>query len=216
MDGKGRRIILASGAISDATVRGVALEIQAPKPYDASFVLQNARGFARVNPGDRIVFQKIEGDFAKVWRGGKWTDVGDTAWALNVRDGTVGPGPARPAARKGATTKPVALPNGSRQLTVNGTGVNYYLGEHFAEEWTEGGGLRLTFQGPEDEFGVVTVGQETTLYLSRGQSVEFDGSGDIVRFDGVTHLYQPVFDAIFETDPIEQAVDASPSRSGSR
>lgn len=216
MDAKGRRVVLAAGAISEATVRGIAMEIQAPAPYDVSFVLQNARGFARVNPGDRIVFQKMEGAFAKVWRDGKWTDVGDTAWSLNVRDGTVGPAPAAAGQPRAATTKPVALADGSKMVVVRGTSIRYYLGEHFTEEWMEGGGLRLTFQGPEDEFGAVTVGQETTLYLARGQSVEFDGAGDVVRFDGVTHLYQPVFDTIFETDPIETPIDASPSRSGSR
>src|SRR6185503_3414466 len=105
MTPKGRRVELVSGSITDATARGVALEIQAPNASEPSMVLQNAIGFARVAPGDRIVFQKKEGIYAKVWRNKQSTDLGENSWVLNVRDGVVSAGaPVKPS---GASPRPV-------------------------------------------------------------------------------------------------------------
>jgi hypothetical protein len=75
----------------------------------------------------------------------------------------------------------------------------------------DGSGFILTFYGGEDEWGVVEIGRETTLFLANGESVEFDADGNVVRFNGIAHEYRPLFDAIYSADPIRDATDASPT-----
>lgn len=218
MDEKGRRVVLGSGVISEAVVRGVALEIQAPDPYDTSYVMQNARGFARVNPGDSVVFQKYEGHYAKVWRGGKDTDLGETAWSLNVRDGTIASGLKRSPASAGSVAgrndplKEEQLENDMVRVRLGLKTITFRPASNFKRQRTQDGGFILTFVG-EDGFGTVIIGRDTTLFVSNGQSVEFDSNGDVIRFDGISHIYHPLTDPIFYDEPIENAADASPSYS---
>lgn len=208
---KGRRLVLASGTISEATIYGIAVEIQAPNPYDASLVLQNARGFARVQPGDRITFEKLEGVFGKVWRGNKYTDIGGNSWSLNARDGTVSTGPSGAVGRnRRGVGKEEQVGSDAVRVIVGDREVVFHPANSFARENTADGGLRLTFQGSGDSWGVVEVGLETTLFVAPGQSVEFSGSGDIVRFDGISHQYGRLFAPIMWDEPIENAIDASP------
>jgi hypothetical protein len=217
---KGRRLVLASGTISEATIYGIAVEIQAPNPYDASMVLQNARGFARVSPGDRITFEKLEGNFAKVWRDNKYTELGANSWTLNARDGSVTSGPpGAGTARSGrpvGTGKEQQLPNDTVRVIVGEREVVFHPASSFGREVTNGGGLKRSFQGAADAWGVVEVGLETTLFLAPGQSVEFAGSGDIIRFDGISHEYGRLFAPIMWDEPIENAIDASPEYGRSR
>lgn len=219
MDPKvGRRVVLGSGVITEASIRGIAIEIQAPTPYDCSMVLQNARAFARVNPGESVQFQKLEGVYAKAYLGDKPTDLGQNAWLYNVRDGAVAMGGLPPGrdARAGGPIKEEILADGSARMLIGGRWIVFRPQASFRREKTARGGLLLCFDGGEDEWGTVDVGRETTLYLARGNCVEFDANGDVVRFDGVAHLYEPIFDTIMEHDPIENAVDASPSYSKKR
>jgi hypothetical protein len=208
----GRVVVLGSGVITDATVRGVAMEIQAPDPYDASIVLQNARAFARVDPGESVVFQKNEGVYAKVWYAGQSSDLGDVAWRLNARDRLVAGGPGRPVpvSRPGRWDEEPVAPDGVR-MHVAGKTIVYHPASKFSKERTDRGGLLLCFRGADDEWGVVELGFETTLYLAKGQCVEFDENGDVIRFDGISHVYHPLFDTIFNEEPVENAADASPS-----
>ncbi|MCE9636416.1 MAG: hypothetical protein K8T90_11990 [Planctomycetes bacterium] len=80
--GSGNRLQLVSGVISEARVGAVALEIQTP--YDTSLVLQNASASARVAPRQSVSFQRISGEFAKVYRGGSATELTSTAWSIDV------------------------------------------------------------------------------------------------------------------------------------
>lgn len=216
MTPKGRRVVLASGVVSKATVLGIALEIQAPSPYDASMVLQNSTGFARVNPGDRIDFQKLDGDYAKAYQSGQETDlVPDSPWLLNVRSGTVtaGPQPRQSGASDPSKPSPFiekALPNDYAKITNGRKAFVFHPASAFTRERTSEGGVRLCFQGAANEWGVVEIGLETTLFLAKGQCVEFDAYGNIVRFDGISHIYQPLLDAIMNDEPVDDATDASP------
>jgi hypothetical protein len=214
---KGRRLVLASGTISEATIYGIAVEIQAPNPYDASLVLQNARGFARVSPGDRITFEKLEGAFGKVWRGEKYTELGANSWTLNARDGSVSSGPpGAGSARSGrprGVGKEQQLANDTIRVIVGDREVVFHPASSFGREATADGGLKLTFQGAADSWGVVEVGLETTLFVAPGQFVEFAGNGDVVRFDGISHGYGRLFAPIMWDEPIENAIDASPEYS---
>ena len=218
MDQNGRRVVLGSGVISEAVVRGVALEIQAPDPYDTSFVLQNSRGFARVNPGDSVVFQKYEGNFAKVWRGGKYSELGEVAWSLNVRDGTVASGLKRSPASAGSAAgrndplKEEQLENDMVRVHLGLKTITFRPASCFKRQRTAEGGFLLTYQC-EDGFGSVIIGRDTTLFVANGQSVEFDANGDVIRFDGISHIYHPLTDPVFYDEPIENAADASPSYS---
>jgi hypothetical protein len=205
---KGRRLVLASGTISEATIYGVAVEIQAPNPYDASMVLQNARGFGRVNPGDRITFEKLEGNFAKVWRDNKYTDLGANSWTLNTRDGTVTSGPPT-AARRGPSKEQPAGTDGVK-VTLNGREIVFHPASSFTRETTAEGGLNLTYNGAADSFGVVEVGLETTMFVAPGQSVDFDANGDVTRSDGISQGYNRLFAPFLWDEPIENAIDASP------
>jgi hypothetical protein len=213
IDAKGRRLVLASGTISEAKIYGIAAEIQAPNPYDASMVLQNARGFARYSPGDRVTFERLEGNFAKVWRDNKYTDLGANAWTLHTRDNTVTTEPATAGVQRGPR-------RGVGKEEVVGTDtVRVFVGDHdivfhpasgFAREQTADGGLRLTFQGGGDSWGVIEDGLETTLFVASGESVDFADNGDVTRFNGVAHEYGRLFAPIMWDQPIENAIDASP------
>jgi hypothetical protein len=224
MSDKGRRMMLVSGSISEATVGAAALEIQAPDSSNASVVLQNSRGSARVNPGDKIVFQKLGGAYGKVYTNGKGSDLGDAPWVLNVRSGA-----AAQAAPEQAPASPAARPPGKkpflemrmegkdRAVITNGVKpIVFYPASSFTRERTQDGqGFRITFEGGDDEWGVVEIGRETTLFVAQGESIEFDSDGTVTRFSGVAHEYHPLFDAISE-DPIRDASDASPSFSRHR
>lgn len=217
MGGQGRRVVLVSGAAPEVVVRGIALEVQAPSPYDASVVLQNAVGAARVNPGDRVTFQKLEGSYAKVWRAGQSEDLGANQWNLNVRDGVVS---SMPRAAAGRTEQPAGtrssmseqpIGNDGVKLRLAGKTIIFHPAKSFSRETTADGGLRLCFQGGGEDWGVVEIGLETTLFLAAGQCVEFDANGNVVRFDGIAHVYRPLLDAYLTDEPIENATDASPS-----
>lgn len=204
MNALGRRVVLGSGAASEVIVHGIALEVQAPNPYDASLVLQNSRGFARVNPGDRIVFQRLDGEFAKVWREGHFITLGSAPWILNVRDGSVG----NPHEKD--------LGDDSIRVMLNGVEIVIRPASQFSRQYSADGGLNLQFVGSGDSFGEVDVGEETSVYVYEGQRMGFDSSGDITLFEGVSHLQRPLFEPAPQDDPIENAADASPSFSHKR
>jgi hypothetical protein len=221
MDKDGRRMMLTSGSISEATVHGKALEIQAPNPSSPSIVLQNARGAARVNPGDKIVFQKLEGNYAKVYQNGKGSDLGDAPWVLNIRSSAAAeaatePPPARPAAATDRQKKYFLEDHRmerDRGIISNGVKpIVFYPASKFDRRRSaDGKGFILTFYGGDDEWGVVEIGRETTIFVANGESVEFDADGNVVRFTGVAHEYRPLFDPIYSADPIQDAHDASPT-----
>jgi hypothetical protein len=239
MDASGRRVVLASGVMNEITVHGIALEVQAPSPYDASLVLQNAVAFARVNPGEYVQFQKLQGGYAKAYRNGQATDMGANAWLLDVRNGAVSTGvtqpvpqpqpgtaprvnpPAgRPAARRPASNLPAfaedQLGDDTNRITLGERAISFHPARCFRRERTADGGLILCYQCEDDAFGVVTVGRDTTLFVARDQCVEFDEYGNVVRFDGISHINHPLTDAIFFDEPVENAADLSPTFSRRR
>ena len=204
MNSQGRRVVLGSGAASDVVVHGIALEIQAPNPHDASLVMQNARGMARVNPGDRIVFQRSVGDFGKVWRENRYIDLGTDPWTLNVRGGATG------------DPREQDLGDDTVRIMLNGVEIVISPASQFSRTWTEDGGLSMTYQGAGDSFGEVDVGQETSVYVYEGQGIDFDSNGDITAFSGVSHLQRPLFTPVPQDDPTENGQNASPSFSRKR
>jgi opacity protein-like surface antigen len=226
MSGQGRHVRLASGVITEAVVRGVALEIQGPDAYDASFILQNATGYARVAPGDKIVFQRKESAaanaYAKLWRGNRLADVGMDAWTLNLREG---PAPAGGVAKPQG---PKLSPGWTAHFTVHpwpdhpAGGVITFQGlrrvyfspvKQFKGEDTELGGLRLTFiASAQEEWGVVQV-LGTRLFLADGDWVEFDADGELIaKSPGViTRVDTGLFDAIQSEESVRDATDASPT-----
>jgi hypothetical protein len=203
MEPTGRRVVLVSGAISKADVRGVALEIQAPQPIDASLVLQNAVGFARVAPGDRVVFQKLSGSLAKVWRGGVALDLGDRAWQLNLRDNTTSlpmtGAAAAGAAVAGQAGETVTFKLGQREISYTPAGSFTKTSDPAT------GSVTLRYSGPD--FGVVIVGRDTNLFLADGESVTFNGEGYVMTFDGIAHIYPPLsFSGVdFPSDASQQS-----------
>ena len=223
MSAQGRRVVLVSGAAPEIIVRGIALEVQAPYPYDTSLVLQNAIGAARVSPGERVTFQKLEGTYAKVWRAGQSTDLGANQWQLNVGSGVVTDVPRTVVGRSAigdrkapSSMREERIGENGIKLKIGGRTIIYHPAKSFTREDIGDGGLRLCFQGGADDWGVVEIGLETTMFLAAGQCVEFDTYGNVVRFDGISHVYRSMLDAILTDDPIENAIDASPSYSKDR
>lgn len=200
----GRRVVLGSGAASEVVVNRIALEIQAPNPYDASLVLQNARGFARVSPGDRIVFQRTEGSFTKVWYENHYTELGAEPWVLNIRDGHV------------VTQREQIVGDDTVRMVVGGVEITIHPASQFSRSWSDDGALALAYKGSGDSFGEVEVGDETSMYVFEGQGVGFDSNGDVTQFQGVSHLYRPLFERVPQDDPVENAANASPSLSRRR
>ncbi len=243
MDSSGHRVMLRSGTAT-ASVSAVALEIQTPA--DASLVLQNATGMARVSGGN-VSFQKTGGDYAQVWNGsafrplsGSWSN---SAGAAPVRTAPVRSAPSRAAAP--AVTRSTGG-GGSREarireleaevsrlrgeldnaraagysgkpgksMVIGDKVITYRPSDDFKVEKMSDGGAKLTYDGAD--FGVVTVGQETNMFLWLDESVTFDGNGDVVAFTGVSHLYDPLSTFFMWDNPIENGSDASPSRPGIR
>ncbi len=200
-----RRIKLRSGVITEVYGRGVATEIQTP--YDASLVLQNATGYARVRPGDRVAFQKIDGDLAQVYHAERYQDL-TGGWTLNVRSGDLSTGAV---ASMGGMNRGTSM----RRFTLNQREIAFGPPEDFKVETRSSGGVRLTYNG--DDYGVVKVGPHSTVFfLANGQSIEFDQNGDVISYDGISHIYHPLTDVIFYDEPVENAADASISGPGRR
>ena len=105
-----------------------------------------------------------------------------------------------------------------RAVITNGVKpIVFYPASAFTRERTsDGQGFRVTFTGPEGDYGVVEIGRETTMFVASGEYVEFDASGNVVRSNGISYHYHPLFDALHNVDPVRDGTDASPSLSRHR
>jgi hypothetical protein len=200
-----RRVLLRSGVISEAYMRGVAIEIETP--YDGALVLQNATGFARVRLGDRVSFQKLDGDLAQVFHQGRLQPL-DGGWTLNVRSGELSAGAMAGAGAGGETAS-------MRRMVLGGRQISWGPPEDFKFE-QEAGDTRLTYLG--DDYGVVKVGPHSTVFfLATGESITFDKDGNVTKFTGVTHIYHQLNPALpAYNEPVKDASDASVSNPGRR
>ena len=201
-----RRILLRSGVVSEAYMRGVAAEIATP--YDGALVLQNATGFARVRLGDRVSFQKLDGDLAQVFHQERLQPL-DGGWTLNVRSGEL---------ESGAMANAAGADDGAanmRRIVLGGRQIAWGPPEDFRFE-QDSRGTRLTYLG--DDYGVVKVGPHSTVFfLSTGDTIEFDQDGNVTRFTGVTHIYHPLNGVLPDyEEPVENSADASVSGPGRR
>ncbi|MCE9636417.1 MAG: hypothetical protein K8T90_11995 [Planctomycetes bacterium] len=210
----GHRIQLVEGVVSEARVRGVALEIQTP--YDASLVLQNATGFARVVGRDRVTFQRRDGDYARVHGGGVAYDLKTSPWSLNLRQPTA-TSPAQPSPAAGRPRSLVAMPNDRAGILLGERVIVVEPASQFklTELNAPGAAVRLCYQG-KDDFGVVYVGTDTVLFLAPGECVVFDQYGNVTSFDGISHMYHPLSEELPYEESVESAADASISRSSRR
>ena len=190
----GRKIKLVQGVISEAYVTGIALGITTD--YGVELVLQNSTATARVVPGDRVTFQRRDGAYLKVYEGDKSQDL-KTTWTLSVRAPGGDPVATKTTAGSGDA---VEFKLGTRVIT-------YTPASQFTKEDGSGGGVKLIYNG--DDYGRVDIGLGTVLFLATGQSVSFDGSGRVTRFDGIAHLYHPINEWSWYEEPIENAADAS-------
>jgi hypothetical protein len=238
MDASGRRVMLRSGTISNAAVRGTAMEIQTPARY--SLVLQDASGMARVSGGN-VTFQKLGGEYAQVYSSATET-MTPLAGAWSNTSGGTAPRVSMPAVTAPAVRAPAAASGGTRADRIaeleaevarlraelsNARAAGYSghpakyleLGKHviayrpadeFIVENTPGGGAKLTFDG--NDFGIVTVGRDTNLFLWLGDYVEFDSNGQVVAFTGVSHLYDSLSTFFMWDNPVENTSDVSISR----
>jgi hypothetical protein len=201
---QGRRVKLESGVITQAFVRGIALGIQTP--HDAEFVLQNATGFARVVPGDKVTFQVVESDensFTKVFRGGQYSDL-DKVWTLSVRTGAPGTGPAA------AKQQPAEPAGDVGALNFGSAQVKYLPKSEFRRDDLPNGGVRLTYTA--DDFGRVEIGDASVLFLGPDEYILFDAGGQAIEFTGVAHVYHPIDFFSFYENPIDGIDEASSSR----
>lgn len=195
---EGNRVKLVSGYISSAYVKGVALEIQTP--YGPSLVLQNSTARARVAPGDKVLFQRIEGSYLKVYENINATSLKSedltTTWTKSLR---------------GSSAAPVEgddpLADDSARIKLGERYVTYSPASQFSKEDRAEGVTRLTYNG--DGYGRVDVGIGTVLFVAPGEFVDFDANGDVVGFSGISHIYHPIDEFAFYDEPIENAADAS-------
>jgi hypothetical protein len=211
----GWRIQLVSGVISEARVRGVALEIQTP--HDASLVLQNATGFARVAPGERVTFQRKDGEYARVHAGGAVHDLRNEAWTQGLRT----PSATGPVAATAPRT--AAAPVSHVGVAIGNDRDRYVLGARVVvvepastvkKTDLNDGAVRFCNQGRD--WAVVYIGTDTVLYLAPGDCVTFDRNGNVTSFDGISHIYHPLSEELPFDEPVENAADASISRSKAR
>lgn len=198
-EAEGRRVRLLSGAISQAVVENVALEIQTP--YDASLVLQNATASARVVPQSRVQFDLRSGDYAKVYQGDRAVDLLGT-WTLDVRSGN-----ALDAGSVASTAAATPLPDGAARLSFGRVDVIFSPAANFTRRDLDDGSVQLTYGG--SGYGKVNVGLDSVLFLADGESVTFDRYGRIVQFSGISHVYKPIGEDSFYDEPVQDASDAS-------
>ena len=193
----GNRVNLVSGYLSQAYVRGVALEIQTP--YGAALVLQNSTARARVAPGDKVLFQRIEGSYLKVYEGAKSENL-QSAWTKSLR------GAAAAAAEPDAP-----LSGDKARIKLGARYITYLPASQFSKEDKSDGVTRLTFNGDSagNGYGRVDIGIGTVLFLAPGEHVDLDAGGNVVSFNGIAHIYHPINEASFYDEPIENAADAS-------
>lgn len=190
---EGNRFQLQSGYVALAYVQGVALGIQTP--YGSELVLQNASARARVVPGDKVVFDRVEGSYLKIYEGQKSQSLAGT-WSQDLRASTAKPSdPDSPL--KGDTAR---IKLGERYITYSPAG-------EFSKEDRPEGGVRLIYNG--SDYGRVDVGIGTVLFVSQGEHVDFDGNGNVTSFNGISHIYHPIDWMSFYDEPIENAADAS-------
>lgn len=209
---EGRRVKLLSGSVTEAYVLGIAVEIQTPS--DASFVLQNATGFARVSPGDRVTFQRRDGAYARVHQGETAYDLKNDPWSLNLRSTSAG-GPAEPPA--GDTRRVAMVGNDRGQFVLGFRTIAFEPVSRFGKTDLPEGGVRLCFRSKDpDEVGVVYVGDHTILFFYDGDCVEFDKYGNVTQFDGISHIYGPLTEPFVWDEPVENSADVSISRSSRR
>jgi len=201
-----RRVLLRSGVVSEAYMRGVALEIETP--YDGALVLQNATGFARVALGDRVSFQKLDGELAQVFHQGQLRGL-EGGWTLNVRAGEL----------EGGALANAAGPEGDmarmRRIVLGGRQISWGPPADFNFEQVNGR-TKLTYVG--DDYGVVKVGPHSTVFfLAPGEVIVFDANGNVIFFNGITHIYRRLNDPFPAYDePVQDASDASISNPGKR
>ena len=208
----GRRIQLVDGVISEARVRGIALEVQTP--YDASFVLQNATGFARVVGRERVTFQRRDGEYARVHSAGVAYDLKTTPWSLNLRQPST-TAPAQPSQAVQRAPEFVMMPHDRASTMLGGRVIVIEPASQFKRTDLPGGDLRLCYQG-KDGFGVVYVGTDTVLFLAPRECVEFDPFGNVIAFEGISHMYHPLSEELPYEESVENAADVSISRSTRR
>ena len=110
------------------------------------------------------------------------------------------------------------LPDDYKPATVNGLDpANIKAsGEQDFKFEQSGGKTKLTYVG--DDYGVVKVGPHSTVFfLSNGESITFDENGDVIQFNGISHIYHPLNNPTPDYDePVENASDASVSTPGRR
>ena len=194
LNSDGNRFQLQSGYIASAYVRGTALGIQSP--YGSELVLQNATARARVVPGDKVVFDRVEGAYLKVYQDGKGEDLAGT-WTQDLRSG----------AAAGPVEGDDPLQGDMKRIKLGERYVTYSPASEFSAEDRPEGGTRLTYNG--SDYGRIDVGVGTVLFLAPGEHVDFDANGDITSFNGISHVYDPIDAFSFYDEPIENAADAS-------
>ncbi|MCG3134391.1 MAG: hypothetical protein HMLKMBBP_01697 [Planctomycetes bacterium] len=205
----GIRVRLENGAASQAVAGPIAMEVQTPA--GPSLVLQNATGFARMAPQDKVLFERRGGELAKVWDGARFEDLSGKPWVLNLRTGSATEAAPKSDAVRG---KIVQLPGDRARVLLGSRVITWEPASGFCPKEMPDGGIQLCFCAKNEEWGVVYVGTDTVLFLAKDQCVTFDANGNVTAFDGIVHVYHPLEENWDE--PVENAADASVSYSSRR
>jgi hypothetical protein len=87
--------------------------------------------------------------------------------------------------------------------------ITYYPPENVSVETSPDGGTTMRNTGPEGEYAMVTIDEDTTFYLASGESVVFGPEGAVIRTDGVVHLEAPLSVTSFYFDPVKDPAGSS-------
>lgn len=197
ISGAARTIDLYSGKINRMAAKAVPTGITTP--YHTFVAAQDSTVFAGISESpdlNRVTYMLLEGKVAKVVDGRTLKEF--TKDHPIVVD--------RPRQRTGPTG----------MAHMGGTATEFVIGHHkiriqpaggFTREQVRGGGLKLVRS--KSGVGVVTIDDQTSFYLYKGQYIEFDAAGNVTGHDGIVHIYAPLnYRGIFD-DPIEGPASAS-------
>jgi hypothetical protein len=175
LDDVARTIDLFYGTINRLEVKDIVMGVRTP--LDSFVAAQNSTIF--VGLGDtpdrsRATYMLLDGDTAKVVDGRQLEQLTKDHPIVVDRN-------------KETTAATPGGPVGSTDFKLGTHQIHIYPPEGFEIQQLPGGGVNILRTG--DGFGVVTLDGGTSFYLSKGNKVTFDGSGNVTVQDGIVHEY---------------------------
>lgn len=201
-----RYIDLRYGSINRLVTRSVQTGVWTP--WDATLVTGNSTTQVRIDPtadGASVTFMLIEGE-------GETSVVERESGRITplTTDGPLTIDRVRPRDETAPERDPEMMARGGEKFVIGAHVVEIIPADGFEKVPMTSGGMILRSIVPEGEFGVVIVDNTTEFYLATGEEIEFDASGNVVRYTGISHVYAALDQAGIYDEAVADPSDTSP------